>query len=63
MVIEIYKVAGTKLKEYQCLTTDLENTYPTNLECDIGSKMAVLDSITGVISIYKYFGGDKWYTA
>jgi hypothetical protein len=41
----------------------LENTYPTNLECDIGSKMAVLDSITGVISIYKYFGGDKWYTA
>ena len=58
----IKQVGTTKnggVKSYQCLTTDLKATWPTN--CLAGSSMTVLNASTKVVDRFEYFDGTDWY--
>ena len=51
--------AFNNIKSFQCLTTDLKATWPT--DCGAGSGMTVLDSATKEVDHFEYFDGTDWY--
>jgi hypothetical protein len=59
-VKQIGVTTGGNKKEYQALTTDNPNTYPT--DCGPGSTMVLIDPSTHRVTGGLYFDGTNWNT-